>query len=190
MLDITLLRKDLAAAVAGLEKRKKNQPYLDVSAFTALEAERKTLQTRTEEIRARRNTLNKQIGPLKAKGESVDALMAEVNALKGEQESQSKRLDEIQPELQALLLAVPNLPHASVPLGEDETGNVNVIVWNHVIEAWREPLLKSHLLAVQGTWQRDDDSGGKVQHLVATGFKDLTPLMGRLAQSNSSRDFH
>ena len=73
---------------------------------------------------------------------------------------------------------------------EDETGNVNVIVWNHVIDAWREPLLKSHLLAVQGTWQRDDDSGGKVQNLIATGFKDLTPLMGRLAQSNSSRDFH
>ncbi len=73
---------------------------------------------------------------------------------------------------------------------EDETGNVNVIVWNHVIEAWREPLLKSHLLAVQGTWQRDDDSGGKVQHLIATGFKDLTPLLGRLAQSNTSRDFH
>jgi error-prone DNA polymerase len=73
---------------------------------------------------------------------------------------------------------------------EDETGNVNVIVWSHVIEAWREPLLKSHLLAVQGTWQRDDETGGKVQHLVATGFKDLTPLMGRLAQSNTSRDFH
>ena len=73
---------------------------------------------------------------------------------------------------------------------EDETGPVNVIVWSHVIEAWREPLLKSHLLAVQGTWQRDDDSGGKVQHLVATGFKDLTPLMGRLARSNTSRDFH
>jgi error-prone DNA polymerase len=73
---------------------------------------------------------------------------------------------------------------------EDETGNVNVIVWSHVIEAWREPLLKSHLLAVQGTWQRDDDTGGKVQHLIATGFKDLTPLMGRLALSNTSRDFH
>lgn len=129
MLDITLLRKDLASAVAGLEKRKKNQPYLDVSAFTALEAERKTLQTRTEEIQARRNTLNKQIGPLKAKGEPVDALMAEVNALKAEQESQSKRLDEIQPELHALLLAVPNLPHASVPLGEDETGNVEMRRW-------------------------------------------------------------
>jgi len=73
---------------------------------------------------------------------------------------------------------------------EDETGNVNVIVWKHVIDAWREPLLKSHLLAVQGTWQRDVDSGGQVRHLIATGFRDLTPLMGRLAQSNSSRDFH
>jgi len=73
---------------------------------------------------------------------------------------------------------------------EDETGNVNVIVWSHVVDAWREPLLKSHLLAVQGTWQRDVDSGGEVRHLVATGFKDLTPLLGRLAQSNKSRDFH
>jgi seryl-tRNA synthetase len=130
MLDITLLRKDLASAVAGLEKRKKNQPYLDVSAFTALEAERKTLQTRTEEIQARRNTLNKQIGPLKAKGEPVDALMTEVNALKAEQESQSRRLEEIQPELHALLLAVPNLPHASVPVGEDEAGNVEMRRWS------------------------------------------------------------
>lgn len=73
---------------------------------------------------------------------------------------------------------------------EDETGNVNVIVWSHVVEAWREPLLKSQLLAVQGTWQRDVDSGGEVRHLVATGFRDLTPLLGRLAQSNTSRDFH
>jgi seryl-tRNA synthetase len=133
MLDITLLRKDLASAVAGLEKRKKNQPYLDVHAFSALEAERKTLQTRTEELQARRNTLNKQIGPLKAKGESaaseVQALMAEVNALKAEQESQSARLEAIQPELQALLLAVPNLPHASVPVGEDEHGNVEMRRW-------------------------------------------------------------
>ncbi|RZI78294.1 MAG: serine--tRNA ligase [Variovorax sp.] len=134
MLDITLLRKDLASAVARLETRKKHQPYLDVAAFTALEAERKVLQTRTEELQARRNTLNKQIGPLKAKGESaaaeVHALMTEVNALKAEQETQAARLDAIQPELQALLLAVPNLPHASVPLGEDEHGNVEVRRWS------------------------------------------------------------
>ena len=76
---------------------------------------------------------------------------------------------------------------------EDETGNVNVIVWGSLIEAWREPLLKSQLLAVQGTWQRQVDAGsdgGGVQHLVATGFKDLTPLLGRLAGHQKSRDFH
>ncbi|MGJ7484006.1 serine--tRNA ligase [Variovorax sp. LT2P21] len=130
MLDITMLRKDLASAVARLETRKKNQPYLNVHAFTALEAERKTLQVRTEELQARRNMLNKQIGPLKAKGEPIDALMTEVNALKAEQESQSARLEAIQPELQALLLAVPNLPHESVPVGEDESGNVEVRRWS------------------------------------------------------------
>ncbi|MDM0011536.1 serine--tRNA ligase [Variovorax sp. J22P168] len=130
MLDITLLRKDLASVVARLETRKKNQTFLDVASFSALEAERKTLQTRTEELQARRNSLNKQIGPLKAKGESVDALMTEVNALKAEQESSATRLDALQPELQALLLAVPNLPHASVPVGEDEHGNVEVRRWS------------------------------------------------------------
>ncbi|WP_162566312.1 serine--tRNA ligase [Variovorax sp. SRS16] len=130
MLDITSLRKDLPSVVARLETRKKNQTFLDVAAFTALEAERKTLQTRTEELQARRNTLNKQIGPLKARGESVDALMAEVNALKAEQESSAVRLDEIQPELHALLMAVPNLPHESVPVGEDEQANVEVRRWS------------------------------------------------------------
>ncbi|MDM0031794.1 serine--tRNA ligase [Variovorax sp. J22P271] len=130
MLDITLLRKDLPSVVARLETRKKNQTFLDVAKFSALEAERKTLQTRTEELQARRNSLNKQIGPLKAKGESVDALMAEVNALKAEQESSLVRLDAIQPELQALLLAVPNLPHGSVPVGEDEHANVEVRRWS------------------------------------------------------------
>jgi len=130
MLDITLLRKDLASVVSRLQTRKKDQPYLDVARFTSLESERKTLQTRTEEIQARRNALNKQIGPLKAKGEPVDALMTEVNGLKAEQESSATRLDAIQPELQALLLAVPNLPHASVPVGEDEHANVEVRRWS------------------------------------------------------------
>ncbi|VTU25136.1 Serine--tRNA ligase [Variovorax sp. PBS-H4] len=130
MLDITLLRKDLASVVARLETRKKNQSFLDVASFSALEAERKTLQTRTEELQARRNALNKQIGPLKAKGESIDALMTEVNALKAEQESSATRLEAIQPELQALLLAVPNLPHSSVPVGDDEKANVEVRRWS------------------------------------------------------------
>lgn len=73
---------------------------------------------------------------------------------------------------------------------EDETGAVNVVVWSRVAEQWREPLLKSQLLAVRGTWQRDHDSGGKVCHLVAEAMRDLTPLLGRLARENKSRDFH
>ena len=129
MLDILLLRKDLPTAIAGLETRKSPQPFLDVAAFQALEAERKTLQTRTEELQAQRNQLSKQIGQLKAKGESADAVMAQVGALKAELEQSAARLDQIQPEIQALLLAVPNLPHASVPVGSDEAGNVEVRRW-------------------------------------------------------------
>ncbi|PKO44271.1 MAG: serine--tRNA ligase [Betaproteobacteria bacterium HGW-Betaproteobacteria-3] len=129
MLDIQLLRKDLDSVVARLETRKSPQPFLDVAAFTALEAERKVIQTRTEEFQARRNTLSKQIGQRKAKGESVDAVMAEVASLKTGLEASAERLDVIQTELQALLLAVPNLPHASVPVGADEHGNVVVRRW-------------------------------------------------------------
>ena len=74
---------------------------------------------------------------------------------------------------------------------EDETGPVNVIVWKHVREQQREPLLKARLLAVEGLWQRDVDSGGQVRHLVAERLRDLTPLLGRLGQlRNHSRDFH
>ena len=130
MLDITLLRKDLDAVVARLAQRKNPQPYLDVAAFKALETERKTLQTRTEELQAKRNALSKQIGQLKARGESADAVMAEVNALKAELEASAARLDQLQPELQQLLLAVPNLPHESVPVGEDEQGNVELRRWS------------------------------------------------------------
>ncbi len=129
MLDITLLRKDLASVVARLQTRKTPQTFLDVAAFSALEAERKTLQSGTEELQAQRNALSKQIGQLKAKGESVDAVMAQVAALKGELDQSAARLEQIQPELQALLLAVPNLPHESVPVGADESGNVVVRQW-------------------------------------------------------------
>ena len=129
MLDITLLRKDLDGVVARLQARKTPQPYLDVDAFRALEAERKTIQTRTEELQARRNQLSKQIGQLKSKGESADAVMAEVAGLKSELDASAARLDQIQPEMQALLLAVPNLPHESVPVGADEHGNVKVREW-------------------------------------------------------------
>lgn len=129
MLDINLLRKDLPSVVARLEARKTPQPYLDVAAFKALEAERKTIQTRTEELQSQRNSLSKQIGQLKAKGESADAVMAQVGQIKAELDQSAARLEQIQPEMQALLLAVPNLPHESVPQGADETGNVELRRW-------------------------------------------------------------
>ena len=129
MLDLLLLRKDLPSVIARLETRKKPQPFLDVAAFQALEAERKTLQAHTEALQARRNSLSKQIGQCKARGENADALMAEVAQIKDELEHSAARLEQIQAELHALLLAVPNLPHASVPVGADESANVEVRRW-------------------------------------------------------------
>ncbi len=134
MLDINFLRKDLAGVIARLEARKSPQAFLNVDAFTALETERKTIQMRTEELQAKRNALSKQIGQLKAKGAAgqaeADAIMAEVGAYKVELESSATRLEAIQSELQSLLLALPNLPHESVPVGKDESGNVEVKKWS------------------------------------------------------------
>ncbi|MDA8448453.1 serine--tRNA ligase [Acidovorax sp. NCPPB 3859] len=130
MLDILLLRKDLDSAIARLETRKKPQAFLQVEAFQSLESERKTLQTRTEELQSRRNQLSKQVGQLKAKGENADAVMAEVGGLKAELDSSAARLEQIQAELHTLLVAVPNLPHESVPVGSDESGNVEVRRWS------------------------------------------------------------
>jgi seryl-tRNA synthetase len=129
MLDINLLRKDLAHVVARLEARKTPQPFLDVPRFQALEAERKAIQTRTEELQAQRNSLSKQIGQLKGKGQDTGALMAQVAGIGDELKTSAERLEAIQADLAEMLMAVPNLPHASVPLGEDETGNVEVRRW-------------------------------------------------------------
>ena len=131
MLDILLLRKDLGTTVERLQTRKNPQPFLNVEAFQALEAERKSLQTRTEELQAQRNQLSKQIGMLMGKGdkEGAEAAKAQVAASKVELEQSAARLDQIQAELQTLLLAVPNLPHESVPVGADEHGNVEVRRW-------------------------------------------------------------
>jgi len=129
MLDIALLRKDLDSVLARLALRKNPQPYLDEAAYRTLEAERKHIQTRTEELQSQRNSLSKQIGMLKGKGEDTTALMAQVNGLADELKTCADRLDVIQAELSALLLAVPNLPQASVPVGADESGNVEVRRW-------------------------------------------------------------
>ena len=130
MLDIALLRRDLDQVIQRLQTRKQPQPFLNVDAFQSLEAERKTLQTRTEELQAKRNSLSKNIGQMKAKGESTDAQMAEVAQLKDELDASAQRLEALQTELQTLLLAVPNLPQDSVPVGADEHANVELRRWS------------------------------------------------------------
>ncbi|WP_233864008.1 serine--tRNA ligase [Paraburkholderia adhaesiva] len=126
MLDIQLLRKDLD----GVAKRLADRGYtLDVTAFSALEAERRAIQTRTEELQARRNSLSKQIGAMKGRGEDTSAVMAEVGGIGDEMKASAAKLEEIQTRLSDLLLGVPNLPHESVPAGRDENDNVEVRRW-------------------------------------------------------------
>jgi seryl-tRNA synthetase len=129
MLDIQQLRRDLPGVIARLQTRKNPQPFLDESRFSALEAERKALQTRTEELQARRNSLSKQIGQLKAKGEDTAPVMAQVGGIGDELKASAERLEVIQSELAGMLMSVPNLPHDSVPVGADEHGNVEARRW-------------------------------------------------------------
>ncbi|NYE60946.1 seryl-tRNA synthetase [Duganella sp. 1224] len=123
MIDIQLLRKDIATVAARLATRKFQ---LDVDAFSALEAERKAIQTRTEELQGKRNSQSKLIGMMKGKGEDTTALMAEVAGLGDELKANEATLGELQAKLSEFLQTIPNLPHESVPVGTDENGNVEV----------------------------------------------------------------
>ena len=152
MLDINQLRRDLPSVIAKLETRQTPQKFLNVAAYQALEAERKTLQTRTEELQAQRNKTSKDIGKeigtlmgqraryvanedfdiVDFNDQRVEFLKSSVVSINSELDSATTRLDVLQAELQTLLLAVPNLPHDSVPTGEDEHGNV-------VLRSWGSP---------------------------------------------------
>ena len=123
MIDIQLLRKDIDNVAARLATRKFQ---LDVAGFNALEAERKAIQTRTEELQGKRNSLSKQIGMMKGKGEDTSAVMAEVSGLGDELKANETALSEVQAKLGDFMQAIPNLPHESVPVGSDESGNVEV----------------------------------------------------------------
>ncbi len=126
MLDIQLLRNTLDTVAARLATRGYT---LDTAAFLALESERKDLQTRTQDLQAARNSLSKQIGQLKAKGEDAAGVMAEVAALKSDLEACEARLAELLKEFDAFVAVIPNLPQESVPVGQDESGNVEIHRW-------------------------------------------------------------
>jgi seryl-tRNA synthetase len=123
MLDIQQLRNDLDGVVSQLKKRGFE---FDAASFTALEQERKTVQTNTEALQAKRNAASKSIGFAKSKGEDVSAIMAEVAGLGEQLKAGEMRLAEIQEQLKTVMLNVPNLPHETVPAGKSETDNVEV----------------------------------------------------------------
>ena len=124
MLDIHLLRTQLSMVAERLATR---GVTLDTAAFEALEAERKHLQTHTQELQAKRNSLSKQVGVLKAKGEPAAAVFAEVSALGVELKASEVTLAELMPRFDAFVAVIPNLPHPIVPVGKDETGNVEML---------------------------------------------------------------
>ena len=126
MLDIQQLRSNLDAVAEGLAKRGKP---IDFTEFKTLEAERKTLQSRTQELQAQRNSLSKQIGMLKGQGKDASEVMAQVGALGDELKSSEARLGELLEQFNAILAALPNIPDESVPVGSDETGNVEIKRW-------------------------------------------------------------
>ena len=126
MLDIQLLRSQLDTVAARLATR---GVTLDSAGFQALEDERKRLQTRTQDLQAKRNSLSKQIGMLKAKGEDVAPVMAEVAGLGDELKADEERLAALLARFNDFVAVIPNLPHESVPVGKDETGNVEVLRW-------------------------------------------------------------
>ncbi len=126
MLDIQLLRKDLA----GVAVRLRDRGYvLDTEKFNRVEADRKAIQTRTQELQARRNALSREIGAAKSRGEDTSAPMAEVGAIGDELNALERQLADIQSGLRDWLLAMPNLAHASVPVGSSEADNVEVRRW-------------------------------------------------------------
>ena len=126
MLDVGLVRKDPGGVAARLRQRGFE---LDVDALERLEADRKSVQTRTEELQARRNALSKQIGQLKSRGEDASALMAEVGHIPDQVKQLEQHLADVQARLQQILMEVPNLPHESVPVGRSEHDNVEVRRW-------------------------------------------------------------
>ena len=126
MLDIQLLRNNLD----GVAERLATRGYtLDCATFLKLEAERKTLQTRTQDLQAQRNSLSKQIGMLKGKGQDASEVMAQVGALGDELKASEARLGELLEKFNAILAGLPNIPDESVPVGNDETANVEVKRW-------------------------------------------------------------
>jgi len=178
MLDIQLLRNDLDAVAKRLATR---GFVFDTAHFQELEQERKMVQTRTQELQAKRNATSKQIGIAKSKGEDVSAIMAEVATLGDELKAAEDKLAYIQTRMQDLLAGVPNLPHESVPEGKSEADNVEV----RRMGAPRsyDFAVKDHVDLGEGLKQLDFETAAKISGARFTLMKGpLARLHRALAQ--------
>ena len=172
MLDPALLRQHLADTAGRLRALRGFE--LPVERLQALEAERKQIQVRTQELQNLRNTRSKAIGQAKAKGEDVAPLLAEVAGLGDELKASEARLDAIRAELEAIALGVPNLPDESVPAGADETQNVEQHRWGEPPEF--DFQVRDHVeLGARHGWL-DGDTAAKL-----SGAR-FTVLRGQLAR--------
>lgn len=129
MLDSQLLRENPQFVASQLLTRGFK---FDVAAFSALEERRKTLQVATQALQNERNTRSKAIGEAKSRGEDIAPMREDVNRLGAELEQQKLELDAVLQQIEAIALRLPNLPHESVPVGEDEKGNQEVRRWGSV----------------------------------------------------------
>ncbi len=129
MIDIQLLRKDLDSVAARLAERKF---ILDKDTFVSLESDRKQVQSRSEELQAKRNQLAKAVGMKKGKGEDASAEIAESTAVNQELQALTEKLTVVQSQLNDFLLNIPNVPHESVPTGKDESANQEVLRWGNI----------------------------------------------------------
>lgn len=150
MLDPQLLRDDAFAVAEQLDKRGFR---FDAKAFMQLEEQRKALQVATQSLQNERNTRSKEIGAAVARGENIEAMRAEVNQLGSQLEQKKQELESILKQIDHIALSLPNLPHASVPFGQDEAGNVEIRRWGDIPSF--DFAVKSHDELGEGLGQMD-----------------------------------
>lgn len=178
MLDPALLRGQLDLVAERLATR---GFVLDKTAIEALEAQRKAVQVETQDLQNRRNTLSKQIGIAKSKGEDASAFMAEVGGIGDALKANEARLAEVQQSLADIAQGIPNLPHESVPLGADESGNVEQHRWGTPRSF--DFAVRDHVdLGTRKGWL-DGDAGAKLSGARFTVLRgELARLHRALAQ--------
>lgn len=148
MLDPRLLRTNIEEVAKRLQIRGFR---LDAAAITALESKRKEAQTLAQDLQNLRNTRSKSIGQAKAKGEDISQMLAEVDNLGERLKQAEEQLIQLQEQLQAIYLTIPNIPHESVPAGDSEKDNLEIRRWGEPKKLPYQPL--DHVdLGEQGGW--------------------------------------